>query len=107
MLAPTATTKGLIKAIGDVERPGAVGTPAAEHKRRQVCSHGRAVHRQVEPAGQRQLNDPRVQQMIRETLINRKDQLLKAVYYEVARNEAKVLNHYARSLFERAGGGGK
>jgi peptidyl-prolyl cis-trans isomerase SurA len=55
-----------------------------------------------EPAGQRELNDPRVQQTIRETLINRKDQLLKAVYYEVARNEAKVVNYYARSLFDRS-----
>ena len=60
-----------------------------------------------EPAGQRQLNDPRVQQMIRETLHNRKDQLLKAVYYEVARNEAKVVNYYARSLFEKAAQSGK
>jgi peptidyl-prolyl cis-trans isomerase SurA len=48
-----------------------------------------------EPAGQRDLGDPKVQQTIRETLINRKDQLLKAAYYEVARNEAKVANYYA------------
>jgi peptidyl-prolyl cis-trans isomerase SurA len=48
-----------------------------------------------EPAGQRDLTDPKVQQTIRETLINRKDQLLKAAYYEVARNEAKVENFYA------------
>jgi len=48
------------------------------------------------------LNDPRVQQTIRETLINRRDQLLKAVYYEIARNEAKVVNYFARSVFERA-----
>jgi peptidyl-prolyl cis-trans isomerase SurA len=48
-----------------------------------------------EPAGQRELNDPKVQQRIRETLLNRKDQLLKAAYYEVARNEAKVVNHFA------------
>ncbi|MBI3281646.1 MAG: peptidylprolyl isomerase, partial [Acidobacteria bacterium] len=51
-----------------------------------------------EPAGQRELNDPRVQQSIRETLLNRKDQLLRAAYYEVARNEAKVLNYYAISI---------
>lgn len=51
-----------------------------------------------EPAGQRELNDPNVQQTIRETLINRKDQLLKAAYYEVARNEAKVLNYYASKV---------
>jgi peptidyl-prolyl cis-trans isomerase SurA len=48
-----------------------------------------------EPAGQRDLTDPKVQQTIRETLINRKDQLLKAAYYEVARNEAKVVNYFA------------
>lgn len=55
-----------------------------------------------EPAGQRELNDPRVQQTIRETLINRKDQLLKAAYYEIARNEAKVVNYLAQSVFEKA-----
>jgi peptidyl-prolyl cis-trans isomerase SurA len=48
-----------------------------------------------EPKGQRELTDPKVQQTIRETLINRKDQLLKAAYYEVARNEAKVVNYFA------------
>ena len=51
-----------------------------------------------EPAGQRDQKDPRVQQTIRETLLNRKDQLLKAAYYEVARNEAKVSNYLAASL---------
>lgn len=48
-----------------------------------------------EPAGQRELNDPRVQQEIRETLVSRKDQLFKAAYFEVARNEAKVENFLA------------
>jgi peptidyl-prolyl cis-trans isomerase SurA len=51
-----------------------------------------------EPAGQRELSDPKVQNTIRETLINRKDQLLKAAYYEVARNEAKVTNYYANRI---------
>jgi peptidyl-prolyl cis-trans isomerase SurA len=51
-----------------------------------------------EPAGQRELSDPKVQQTIRETLINRKDQLLKAAYYEVARNEAKVTNYLANRV---------
>jgi peptidyl-prolyl cis-trans isomerase SurA len=48
-----------------------------------------------EPAGQRDLNDPKVQQTIRDTLVNRKDQLLRAAYYEVARDEAKVSNYFA------------
>ena len=52
-----------------------------------------------EPAGQRELTDPKVQQTIRETLINRKDQLLKAAYYEVARNEAQVKNYFAVKVF--------
>jgi peptidyl-prolyl cis-trans isomerase SurA len=51
-----------------------------------------------EPAGQRDLNDPRVQQGIREGLINRKDQLAKAAFYEVARNDAKVLNFFAQKV---------
>ncbi len=52
----------------------------------------------IEPAGQRDFSDPRVQQTIRETLLNRKDQLLKAAYLEVARNEAKVENYFARRV---------
>ena len=51
-----------------------------------------------EPAGQREIGDPRVQQNIRETLLNRKDQLLRAAYYEVARNEAKVANYFAQTI---------
>lgn len=56
-----------------------------------------------EPAGQRELNDPRVQQSIRETLLNRKDSLLRAAYYEVARNTAKVENYLAQSIVNNAG----
>ena len=56
-----------------------------------------------EPAGQREFSDPRVQQTVRETLLNRKDQLLKAAYYETARNEARVVNHLAQRLAAEAG----
>lgn len=51
-----------------------------------------------EPAGQRGLNDPNVQQTIRETLITRKEQLLRSAFYEVARNEADVVNYFAQSV---------
>lgn len=51
-----------------------------------------------EPAGQRDLNDPRVQQGIREGLITRKDQLAKAAFYEAARNDAKVINYFAQKV---------
>jgi peptidyl-prolyl cis-trans isomerase SurA len=57
-----------------------------------------------EPAGQRELTDPRVQQNIRETLLNRKDQLLRAAYYEVARDEAKVVNFLAQSISQTKDG---
>lgn len=60
-----------------------------------------------EPAGQRELSDPRAQQTIRETLLERKDQLLKTAYYEMGRNEAKVVNYMARGIFGAAAGSGK
>lgn len=55
-----------------------------------------------EPAGQRDLSDPRVQQSIRETLLSSKDQLLKTAYYESARNEAKIVNNMAKTIFADA-----
>ncbi len=57
-----------------------------------------------EPSGQRELNDPTVQQTIREQLISRKDQLYKAAYYETARNEAKVQNFLAGSIVSTMSG---
>lgn len=56
-----------------------------------------------EPAGQRDRDDPRVQQTIREGLLSRKDQLLRNAYYEVARNEAGVVNYLARKILETKG----
>ena len=58
-----------------------------------------------EPAGQRELNDPRVQQNIREMLLNRKTQLLQSAYIEVARDQAKIENYLARGIVENAGKG--
>jgi len=51
-----------------------------------------------EPAGQRELSDPRVQQTIRDTLLNRKDQLLKAAFLEVIRADAQIQNFFARRV---------
>jgi len=56
-----------------------------------------------ETAGQRDLNDPRVQTNIRETLRNSKDQLLRAAYYEAERNNAKVVNYLAQRIIDNAG----
>ncbi|HYZ86091.1 MAG TPA: peptidylprolyl isomerase [Bryobacteraceae bacterium] len=56
-----------------------------------------------EPAGQRELNDPQVQQSIRELMLNRKDQVLRSAYYEVARNEAQVVNSLAAKIVAESG----
>jgi peptidyl-prolyl cis-trans isomerase SurA len=56
-----------------------------------------------QPAGQRELGDPRVQQAIRSQLHDRREQLLKAAYYEVLRDSAKVENNYAKRVLENNG----
>ncbi len=56
-----------------------------------------------EPSGQRDLNDPRVQQAIRQQLRDRREQLLKAAYYETLRDDAKVQNYYAEEVLKNAG----
>jgi len=56
-----------------------------------------------EPAGQRELSDPRVQQAIRSELRDRREQLLKAAYYEVLRDQAKVENYYAQKIIDANG----
>lgn len=56
-----------------------------------------------EPAGQREFNDPRVQQAIRTQLRDRREQLLKAAYYEVLRDSAKVNNYYAEDVLKNNG----
>jgi peptidyl-prolyl cis-trans isomerase SurA len=49
------------------------------------------------------LNDPRVQQAIRQQLRDRREQLLKAAYYESLRDDAKVRNYYAEEVLKNAG----
>jgi peptidyl-prolyl cis-trans isomerase SurA len=57
----------------------------------------------VEPSGQRDLSDPRVEQEIRAQLQDRREQLLKAAYYEVMRDQAKVENYYAERVLAATG----
>ena len=56
-----------------------------------------------ESAGQRELSDPRVQEAIRSQLRDRREQLLKAAYYEVLRDQARVQNYYAEKVLEGNG----
>ena len=63
---------------------------------------GYAIYKLIEkePAGQRELNDPRVQQDIRQQLRDSRSQLLRAAYYEMMRDQAKVVNHLAEQIFK-------
>ena len=56
-----------------------------------------------QPAGLRDFSDPSVQQEIQETLRNRKDQLLRSAFLEVARSEAQVDNLLARQIVDSYG----
>jgi len=56
-----------------------------------------------EAPGLRGLTDPQVQQSIRDTLRNRKEQLLRASYLAVARDDARVTNYLARQVLESNG----
>jgi peptidyl-prolyl cis-trans isomerase SurA len=56
-----------------------------------------------EPAGQRELSDPRVQEAIRSQLRDHREQLLKAAYYEVLRDQAKVENYFAEKVLQGNG----
>lgn len=55
-----------------------------------------------EEAGQRQLNDPRVQQKIRQDLRNSREQLLKNAYMDMLRDQARVVNYYAEEILKNS-----
>ena len=65
-----------------------------------MCSSDLYKLIEKEPAGQRELNDPRVQQDIRQQLRDSRSQLLRAAYYEVMRNQTRVQNFLAEQLFK-------
>jgi peptidyl-prolyl cis-trans isomerase SurA len=58
----------------------------------------------MEPSGQRDLSDPRVEQEIRAQLQDRREQLLRDAYYEVMDNQAKVENFYAQKVLAGTAG---
>lgn len=55
-----------------------------------------------EPAGQRQIDDPRVQQAIREQLRDGRSQLLKNAFFEMLHDQAKIENYLAEDIFKNA-----
>jgi peptidyl-prolyl cis-trans isomerase SurA len=64
---------------------------------------GYAIYKLIarEPAGQRELNDPRVQQTIRQGLREGHAQLLRSAYFEMLHDEAKVHNYFAEEILKQ------
>jgi parvulin-like peptidyl-prolyl isomerase len=56
-----------------------------------------------ESPGLRGIAEPQVQQTIRDTLRNRKEQLLRLAYLAIARDGARVANYLAEQVIEAAG----
>jgi peptidyl-prolyl cis-trans isomerase SurA len=65
---------------------------------------GYAIYKLVskDAAGQRELNDPRVQQAIRQQLRDGRAQLLKNAYYEMLHDQARVQNYFAEEIFKKS-----
>lgn len=56
-----------------------------------------------EPAGQRELNDPRVHQTIHTMLHDQQKQLLQNAYLEMLQDDAKVRNYFAEEILKQGG----
>jgi peptidyl-prolyl cis-trans isomerase SurA len=53
-----------------------------------------------DPAGQHDVSEPQVQQRIRQGLMQVRSQLLQGAYFEMLRDQAKVENFFAESIFK-------
>ena len=64
---------------------------------------GYAIYRLLarEPAGQRELNDPRVQQAIHQQLHDGQQQLLRTAYLETLQDDARVHNYLAEEVLKK------
>jgi peptidyl-prolyl cis-trans isomerase SurA len=66
---------------------------------------GYAIYKLIsrEPAGQRELNDPRVQEAIHQSLHDSQKQLLQTAYLETLTDGAKVRNYLAEQILKQGG----
>ena len=64
---------------------------------------GYAIYKLIarEPAGQRELNNPSVQQSIRQGLRESHAQMLRLAYYEMLRDNAKIRNDFAEQILKQ------
>lgn len=84
---------GQITDVIPVYEPGAPGRKVVGYQIYRLISR--------EAAGQRELNDPSVQQTIRDGLRNRKAQLLQTAYFEMLHDDAKVRNYFAEQILKQ------
>jgi parvulin-like peptidyl-prolyl isomerase len=56
-----------------------------------------------DPGGQKDLSNAQVQAQIRQAIFSQKEQMLRAVFSEVSRNNAQVKNYLAERLLETGG----
>jgi peptidyl-prolyl cis-trans isomerase SurA len=105
---PESSIKGMDPAIRDVIsklQPGQISPviPLTDPSTHRVAGYAIVKLIAKEPAGQRDLNDPRVQQSIRDQIRQTREQLLRAAYQEVIVNQAKVENYLADDILKKNG----
>jgi peptidyl-prolyl cis-trans isomerase SurA len=89
---------GRLKA-GEVTPP----LPAADPGSHQIFGYRFIKLISKEPAGQRQLNEPKMQQAIRDQLRDRREQLLKTAYLESLHDHSTVENYLADQIMNDSG----
>jgi peptidyl-prolyl cis-trans isomerase SurA len=96
--------KQAYEAIGRL-KPGefTAALPAADGGTHQVFGYRIIKLISKEPAGQRELNDPRVQKAIGDQLRDRREQLLKSAYDESLHNKSKIENYLADQILKDSG----
>jgi len=92
-LAGNPALERVVKSLKPGEISGIIATPSGYHIIKLLG---------VEKAGQYPLTDPNVQARIRKTLMNEKQQLLKAAYIETLRDKAKVQNLLAEQIIKES-----
>ncbi len=100
-LNPPQVDPVLKKAVMSL-KPGQVSQPIEVRDREGVSYRILKLITRESP-GQRTLADPQVQQTVRDTLRNRKEQLISESYRTIARDEAHVKNYLAARVIEAAG----
>lgn len=98
---PDSVTRNAVLSL----KPGQVSNvlSATDANTRQQYGYRIVRLESKEPAGQRELSDPRVLQSIREQLRGRREQLLKEAYYESVRNDARIRNYFVEQILKDAG----